>query len=349
MRKQLLMVFMLIGILTCSPTVFAEETGIRLTYDIDMDAGTIHVNMDNPVIPTVMYQYKVKPVTMDMKAVKKIILAHAQQPKKGDRWAFSNNSGREDGSAFVYEEVEGRYVLNSMEYFGPKRNDDTDLTNQATELVLSILDELGIENTERPVYAAFSQIKADETSMAEINTVQDYKHSVEGRSSIEWAEEHQRLEEDTTVVAARFLLDGIPMSIMYTCPETIKNGVDTEPASGCTFVINKNLEIVRALVLNYIEVSKKQEDTRPILGWEECLRAATYKLPIAGAIPVSMTLIQAELNYAIHNNGVTYPVWRYVFELDYRNEQQTLEDEECISAYTIGSWCVDAYTGNPAF
>ena len=185
--------------------------------------------------------------------------------------------------------------------------------------------------------------------MAEINTVQDYKHSVEGRSSIEWAEEHQQLDEDTTVVAVRFLLDGIPTSIMYTCPETIKNGVDTEPASGCTFVINKNLEIVRAIVLNYVEVTKKQEDTRPILGWEECLRVAAYKLPMTGAVPVSMTLIQAELNYAIHNNGVTYPVWRYVFELDYRNEQQTLEDEACLSAYTIGSWCVDAYTGNPAF
>ena len=49
----------------------------------------------------------------------------------------------------MYEEVEGRYALNSMEYFGPKRNDNTDLTNQATELVLRILDELGIENTER--------------------------------------------------------------------------------------------------------------------------------------------------------------------------------------------------------
>lgn len=348
MRKRILATLLLIGILAYSPAIYAEEAGKRLTYDIQLATGTIHVNMDEPAVPAAVYQYKVKPVTMDMKAVKKTILAHAQQPKKGDQWAFSNNSSRDDGSAFVYEEVEGRYVLNSMEYFGPKRNDDTDLTNRATELALRVLDELGIENTERPVYAAFSQIKAEETSMAAINTVEDFKRSMEGRTSIAWAEEHQQLEEDTTVVAVRFLLDGIPMSIMYTCPETVQNGVDAEPASGCTFVINKNMEIVRAMVLNYVEGTKKQEDTRPILGWEECLRAAAYKLPVAGAVPVSMTLIQAELNYAIHNNGITFPVWRYVFELDYRDEQQKL-DKACISQYTTGTWCVDAHTGNPAF
>ena len=94
MRKRILATLILISMLTYSPAIYAEEIVKKLLYDIQLETGTIHVNMDTPVVPTVMYQYKVKPVTMDMKAVKAIILAHAQPPTKGDQWAFSNNNSR---------------------------------------------------------------------------------------------------------------------------------------------------------------------------------------------------------------------------------------------------------------
>lgn len=64
MRKRILATLILISMLTYSPAIYAGETVNKLICDIKLETGTIHVNMDNPVVPTVMYQYKVKPVTM---------------------------------------------------------------------------------------------------------------------------------------------------------------------------------------------------------------------------------------------------------------------------------------------
>lgn len=309
-----------------------EIDGKYFTYDFALPSEIQHVK-----------QYKTKLVSMKPSKVKSIIEGFAQKPRPGDWWSVMDSS-RWSRTNFCYFEENGKYVCEGSYYGGPSKRVEGQRYEEACDTVSALLAALDVTGFETPFYVYTSQIRSCETIFEPIVSDEDYLRAIGCseaflQAAYQEACEKEELGKERTLVLARFLIDGIPLCISDTSPHIKENELDETIGTAGIFMLNENMEILRAQIRNYVQVIDSREDAREILPWQDCIDI------IAQATQPHMRVIitEVELNLCVGKNGMTYPVWRFAGYSDSTSHPEYPDNIDII--FSDFSCCVDAYTG----
>lgn len=173
--------------------------------------------------------YKLEQIKLDEKLVKKAVEKYCLEPQREEKWILEINKCSIQDCVLLYREENGKGGSIAVDYTGAPcfAQEGNDSHQQASAVVKSFLDEIGLSGYEYPFYYCNEQFHT--IAGTRWNEVTEEEYLTQGYNTAEWT----RLGGAPVLVVVRFLLNDIPFGTSISWTEhsnTAGNGNPTPSA-----------------------------------------------------------------------------------------------------------------------